>query len=57
MLPWSNVPRVVVLDNASIHTSKVVRQARHGLAASGIYLYVIKADSGQKTTGQVVVIR
>lgn len=40
-LPWSKVPRVVVLDNASIHTSKVIRQARHGLAASGIYLYFL----------------
>ena len=40
-LPWSKVPRVVVLDNASIHTSRVVRQARHRLAASGIYLYFL----------------
>jgi putative transposase len=40
-LPWSKVPRVVVLDNASIHTSKVIRQARHGLAALGIYLYFL----------------
>jgi len=40
-LPWSKVPRVVALDNASIHTSKVIRQARHGLAASGIYLYFL----------------
>ena len=40
-LPRSNVPRVVVLDNASIHTSQVVRQARRGLAASGIYLYFL----------------
>jgi len=40
-LPWSKVPRVVVLDNASIHTSKVIRQARHGLAAMGIYLYFL----------------
>jgi putative transposase len=40
-LPWSKVPRVVVLDNASIHASKVIRQARLGLAASGIYLYFL----------------
>jgi putative transposase len=40
-LPWSKAPRVVVLDNASIHTSKVVRQARQRLAASGIYLYFL----------------
>jgi transposase len=40
-LPWSRAPRVVVLDNASFHTSKVVRRARHRLAASGIYLYFL----------------
>jgi putative transposase len=40
-LPWSKVPRVVVLDNASIHTSKVIRRARKGLADSGIYLYFL----------------
>jgi putative transposase len=40
-LPWSKVPRVVVLDNAGIHTSKVIRQARQRLAASGIYLYFL----------------
>lgn len=37
-LPWAKVPRVVVLDNASLHTSKIVRNARRGLAAAGIYL-------------------
>jgi transposase len=40
-LPWSKAPRVVVLDNASIHTSKIIRQARHRLASSGIYLYFL----------------
>jgi transposase len=40
-LPWSKRPRVVVLDNASIHTSKVVREARRRLAAAGIYLYFL----------------
>jgi len=40
-LPWSKGPRVVVLDNASIHTSRVIRQARHRLAAAGIYLYFL----------------
>src|SRR6516165_8558057 len=40
-LPRSNVPRVVALDNASIHTSQVIRQARRGLAAAGIYLYFL----------------
>ena len=40
-LPWSKVPRVVVLDNAGLHTSKVVRAARAGLARRGIYLYYL----------------
>ena len=40
-LPWSKAPRVVVLDNASIHTSQVVRQARHRLSTRGIYLYFL----------------
>jgi transposase len=40
-LPWSKVPRVVVLDNASIHTSQVVRRARHRLSQQGIYLYFL----------------
>ena len=34
-LPWSKAPRVVVLDNASIHTSRVIRRARHGLTDAG----------------------
>jgi len=40
-LPWSKVPRVVVLDNASLHTSRVVRRARKRLAEAGIYLYFL----------------
>ena len=40
-LPWSKAPRVVVLDNASFHTSGVVRLARRGLAAAGVYLYFL----------------
>lgn len=40
-LPWSKRPRVVVLDNASFHTSAVIRQARRALAAAGIYLYFL----------------
>ena len=40
-LPWSKAPRVVVLDNASFHTSKVIRAARKGLADLGIYLYFL----------------
>jgi transposase len=40
-LPWSKVPRVVVLDNASIHTSQVIQRARHRLTTLGIYLYFL----------------
>jgi len=40
-LPWAKVPRVVVLDNAGLHTSKVIRGARRRLAAAGIYLYFL----------------
>ena len=40
-LPWSKAPRVVVLDNAGLHTSQVIRRARRALAASGIYLYFL----------------
>ncbi|MFO0953267.1 MAG: transposase [Isosphaeraceae bacterium] len=39
-MPWSRVPRVVVLDNAGLHTGRVVRAARAGLAG-GIYLYFL----------------
>jgi transposase len=40
-LPGAGVPRVVVLDNAGIHTSKVFRAARPGLGKQGIYLYFL----------------
>lgn len=40
-LPAACVPRAVVLDNAGIHTSRVVRAARPGLAKHGIYLYYL----------------
>lgn len=40
-LPGADVPRVVVLDNAGIHTSKVMKAARPGLAKLGIYLYYL----------------
>ena len=36
---------MVVLDNASLHTSKVVRGARRRLAALGIYLYFLPTYS------------
>jgi transposase len=44
-LPTAGVPRVVVLDNAGIHTSKVMKAARPGLAKLGIYLYYLPAYS------------
>ena len=44
-LPAADVPRVVVLDNAGIHTSKAVKAARPGLAKAGIYLYYLPAYS------------
>ena len=40
-LPWSKVPRVVVLDNAALHTGKVIGVARARLARRGIYLYFL----------------
>ena len=40
-MPPSVVPRVVVLDNASLHTSRVIRGARVDLAAAGIYVYFL----------------
>jgi len=40
-LPWSDVPRVVVMDNGSLHTGRIVRAARAGLARKGIYLYYL----------------
>jgi putative transposase len=40
-LPWSKCPRVVVLDNAGLHTSKVIRRARRELSSKGIYLYFL----------------
>jgi transposase len=44
-LPAADVPRVVALDNAGIHTGKVVKAARRGLAKLGIYLYYLPAYS------------
>ena len=44
-LPAASAPRVVVLDNAGIHTSKVLKAARSGLARQGIYLYYLPAYS------------
>jgi transposase len=44
-LPAATVPRVVVLDNASLHISKVTKAARPALAKLGIYLYYLPAYS------------
>ena len=44
-LPWSRLPRVVVLDNAGLHTSRLVKAARPALAGLGIYLYYLPAYS------------
>ena len=44
-LPSAKEPRVVVLDNASLHVSKVTKAARPGLAKLGIYLYDLPAYS------------
>ena len=40
-LPASDVPRVVVLDNGSIHVSKAFKAQRKALADAGIYLYYL----------------
>jgi transposase len=40
-LPPATVPRVVVLDNASLHVSRVTKAARPGLAKVGIFLYYL----------------
>jgi transposase len=43
--PGMDRPRVVVLDNASAHVSKVMKAARRELAQAGIYLYYLPAYS------------
>ncbi len=44
-LPAAAVPRVVVLDNASLHVSKVVKAQRKELARREIFLYYLPASS------------
>jgi serine/threonine protein kinase/transposase len=44
-MPAAGVPRVVVLDNASLHVSKVVKAERRELARRGIFLYYLPANS------------
>jgi len=43
--PATAVPRVVVLDNASIHVSKAFKAQRKELSRRGIYLYYLPAYS------------
>ena len=40
-LPQAQEPRVVVLDNGSLHVSKVVKAQRRELARLGLYLYYL----------------
>lgn len=44
-LPQAGVPRVVVLDNASMHVSKAFKAQRRALSQRGIYLYYLPAYS------------
>ena len=44
-LPAACVPRVVVLDNAGMHTSKAFKAKRKELSREGIYLYHLPAYS------------
>ncbi|WP_422929688.1 IS630 family transposase [Singulisphaera sp. PoT] len=44
-LPPARVPRVVVLDNAGMHTGKAFKARRPELARQGIYLYYLPAYS------------
>ena len=44
-LPASSVPRVVVLDNAGMHTSKAFKARRKELTRQAIYLYYLPAYS------------
>ena len=44
-LPAAKVPRVVVLDNASIHTGRAFKAERRELTRRGIYLYYLPAYS------------
>ena len=41
----TGIPRIVVFDNAGIHRSRTVRQARRALAEQGIWLWYLPAYS------------
>ena len=47
-LPHGDLPLVVVLDTASIHTSHVIQQARPTREAEGIYLFYLPPSSSAK---------
>lgn len=49
-VPRGDGPMVVVLDNASIHCSKVVREARKGLREQGIELFYLPPYSPKLNT-------
>lgn len=53
-LPAAAVPRVVVLDNASLHISKVTKAARPELAKLGIYLYYLPPYSPERNEIETV---
>lgn len=53
-LPQAREPRVVVLDNASLHISKVVKAARPALAQLGIYLYYLPPYSPERNEIEAV---
>ena len=53
-LPWAKVPRVVVLGNASLHISKIIRGARRRPAAAGIYLYFLPPYSPELNQAEPV---
>jgi len=47
-LPHDDLPLVVVLAKASIHTSRVIQEARPALEAEGIYLFYLPPYSSAK---------
>jgi putative transposase len=53
-LPAADVPRVVVLDNAGIHTSKQVKAERKALSRQGIYLYFLPPYSPELNESEPV---
>jgi hypothetical protein len=54
-LPCSSRPRVVLPDDASFHTSAMIRRARRGLSEPGIYPYDLPPYSPELTLIEPVV--